>query len=191
VLAADIERLAPEAAGGDPYARLELAHATAAAVVHAGRGDDEPSTPHMVRLADTVGLETLAELWRDAAPDSLPGALWSLYVLRTWCETQAAEVARLYRAGRGLAPVEEVVAGVSEDADPDAVRTVADAVLTGVYDGELDVALERAAALFRIVAAGREWNDVDTDASRRAHRHREAAAALTRAAQAWRKGTLR
>src|SRR2546423_6701333 len=93
LLAADIERLSPDAATGDPYSRLELAHATAAAVVHAGRADDEPSTPHMIRLADNVGLDTLAELWRDAAPDSLPGTLWSLYVLRTLCAESADEVA--------------------------------------------------------------------------------------------------
>jgi hypothetical protein len=105
------------------------------------------------------------------------------------------EVARLYRAGRGLAPVEEVVAGVGADADPDAVRGVADAVLGGLYDGELDVALERAAALFLIVAAGREWHadsDVSGNAEReRAGRNRDAAAALSRAAEAWRAGTLR
>jgi hypothetical protein len=194
VLAADVERLATGSAQGDPYARVELAHATAAAVVGAGRTEDEPSTGRMIALADTVGLDTLAELWRDAEPDSLPGALWSLYLLRTWCMRHSAEVARLYRAGRGLAPVEDVVAGVGAEADPDAVRGVADAVLGGLYDGELDVALERAAALFRIVGAGREWyaaDDATGDAERdRAARNREAAAALSRAADAWRAGTL-
>ena len=195
VLAADVERLATGSAAGDPYARLELAHATAAAVVGAGRTDDEPSTGRLIALADTVGLDTLAELWRDAEPDSLPGALWSLYLLRTWCMRQAEEVARLYRAGRGLAPVEEVVAGVGAGADPDAVRGVADAVLRGLYDGELDVALERAAALFRLVAAGREWHAADDGSGagerERAARNRDAAAALSRAAEAWRAGTLR
>jgi hypothetical protein len=195
VLAADVERLATGSAEGDPYARLELAHATAAAVVGAGRTEDESATGRMIALADTVGLDTLAELWRDAQPDSLPGALWSLYLLRTWCMRHSDEVARLYRAGRGLAPVEEVVAGMGAGADPDAVREVADAVLAGVYEGELDVALERAAALFRIVAEGREWHAGDDEAGtaerERAGRNRDAAAALTRAAEAWRAGTLR
>jgi hypothetical protein len=192
ILAADVERLAHGSAEGDPYARLELAHATAAAVVGAGRA--ESSTGRMIALADTVGLDTLAELWRDAEPDSLPGALWSLYLLRTWCMRHSAEVARLYRAGRGVAPVDEVVAGMGTDADPEAVRGVADSVLRGLYDGELDVALERAAALFRIVGAGREWHaaeDASGDTERdRAGRNREAAAALARAAVAWRAGTL-
>jgi hypothetical protein len=51
------------------------------------------------------------------APDSLPGALWALYLLRTWTERQGEAVARMYRAGRAYAPVDEVVAGVADEAD--------------------------------------------------------------------------
>jgi hypothetical protein len=198
VLAADVERLAAGAAQGEPHARMELAHATAAAVVEAGRGAgngdaDEPAE-RMVRLAETVGLETLAELWRDASPDTLPGALWTLYLLRTWCLENGEEVARLYRAGRALAPVDEVVAGVHDDADLDAVGTLADSVLTGVYGGDLAVALERGAAFFRVVAAGREQLAADgaegQDESRRAARNRACADSLSRAARSWRAGTL-
>jgi hypothetical protein len=194
LLAGDVERLASRAATGEPSARIELAHATAAAVVQVGRSADDPAD-RLVRLADTVGLETLAELWRSAPADSLPGALWALYLLRTWCTDNGAEVARLYRTGRGLAPVDEVVAGVHEDADPDAVAALADTVLTGLYDGDLGVALERAAAFFRVVAAGRDFlaadGDDDAAAERdRAGRNRSCADALTRAAAAWRAGTL-
>lgn len=190
---ADVERLAALAAGGEPLARLELAHATAAVVVQAGRSDPDPAG-RMVLLAETVGLETLAELWRDAAPDSLPGALWALYLLRTWCTENGGEVARFYRAGRGLAPVDEVVAGVGVDADPSAVVTLADAVLTGLYDRDLGVALERGAAFFRVVGAGRSFLAADGVAGdaerRRAARNRACADALARAAAAWRAGTL-
>jgi hypothetical protein len=193
VLAADIERLAPGAAEGEPFARLELAHATAAAVVAAGRDETEPSD-RMVRLADTVGLDTLAQLWRGASADTLPGALWTLYLLRTWCSNHGDEVARLYRAGRGLAPVDEVVAGVHDDADPVAVAALADAVLTGVYGGDLAVALERGAAFFRVVAAGRDYLAGDgaegQSEARRATRNRSCAESLTRAARCWRAGTL-
>jgi hypothetical protein len=195
VLAADIERLAGGVAGGEPHARMELAHATAAVVVGAGRvGGEDASADRIVHLADTVGLETLAELWRDASSDTLPGALWTLYLLRTWCRTNGTEVARLYRAGRGLAPVDEVVAGVHDDADPSAVAGLADAVLTGVYGGDLAVALERGAAFFRVVAAGREHLADDGEAGAeeltRATRNRTCAESLGRAAQAWRAGTL-
>jgi hypothetical protein len=198
LLVADVERLAASVAQGEPHARLELAHALAAAVVEAGRGGagsgEAGPTERMVRLADTVGLDTLAQLWRDAAPDSLPGALWTLYLLRTWCLNNGEEVARLYRAGRALAPVDEVVAGVHDDADPDAVAGLADAVLTGVYGGDLAVALERGAAFFRVVAAGREYLAGDgsegANELRRAIRNRSCAESLIRAARCWRAGTL-
>ena len=162
-------------------------------VVEAGRAGADPSD-RLVRLADTVGLETLAELWRDTPPDSLPGALWALYLLRTWCTDNGAEVSRLYRTGRGLAPVDEVVAGVHDEADPDAVAQLADGVLSGLYDGDLGVALERGAAFFRVVAEGRDFlaaDGPDGAADRlRAARNRACADALTRAAAAWRAGTL-
>jgi hypothetical protein len=193
LLAADVERLASRAAEGEPSARIELAHATAAAVVEVGRAESDPGD-RLVRLADTVGLDTLAELWQSAAPDSLPGALWALYLLRTWCTENGAEVARLYRTGRSLAPVDEVVAGVHSDADPEAVASLADTVLTGLYGGDLGVALERGAAFFRVVAAGRLFladDGPDGEAEReRAGRNRSRADALARAATAWRAGTL-
>ncbi|MFL6127969.1 MAG: hypothetical protein ACJ73E_02760, partial [Mycobacteriales bacterium] len=152
---ADVEALAAAVQAGEPFARIELAHATAAALVDAGRGDGGPATSRLVDLAETVGLDTLSDLWRDAPPDSLPGALWALYLLRTWTERQGDALARMYRAGRGYAPVDEVVAGVADDADPAAVRALAEAVLTGAYQGDFDVALERAASFFRVVATGR------------------------------------
>ena len=194
VLAADVEALAQAAAGGEPSARLELAHATAVALVHAGRDQRGGDTQQLVRLAETVGLDTLSELWRDAAADSLPGALWALYLLRTWCQRQGEAVARMYRAGRGLAPVDEVVAGVADDADPEAVAATADAVLTGAYRGDFDVALERAAAFFRIVAVGRRELAGDDERGAQdqamADRNLRCAEALQRAASAWRDGTL-
>jgi hypothetical protein len=194
LLAADLERLAASSATGEPSARMELAHATAAALVSVGRGSAGDPPDRLVRLADTVGLDTLAELWRGAPPDSLPGALWALYLLRTWCTENGAEVARLYRTGRSLAPVDEVVAGVHEDADPEAIASVADSVLNGLYQGELDVALERGAAFFRVVAAGREFlapDGSDGDVEReRAGRNRACADGLGRAADGWRDGSL-
>jgi hypothetical protein len=188
LLAADVERLARDAGHGDPYARLELAHATAAVVVQAGRSEHGQPTEQLLRLVDEVGLDTLSELWRDAASDSLPGALWALYLLQTWCARQGDAVARAYRAGRPYAPVDEVIAGVAEEASPGAVCELADAVLTGAYDGDFAVALERAAAFFRVVATGRGQIGDDSEL---AARNLDTASALTRAAAGWRAGTLR
>jgi hypothetical protein len=190
----DIESLASAAVEGEPSARLELAHATAVALVDAGRAGVGADPDELVRLAETVGLETLSLLWRDAAADSLPGAMWALYLLRTWCQQQGVAVARMYRAGRALSPVDEVVAGVADDADPDAVAATADAVLSGAYRGDFAVALERAAAFFRIVAVGRrELAGGEPDAAQEeamAERNLRCAVALERAASAWRDGAL-
>lgn len=194
---ADIERLSAQASEGEPLARLELAHATAAALVEAGRGADATRTGELIALADTVGLDTLAELWQDADEDTLPGVLWALYLLRSWCQVRGEAVSRYYRAGRGLAPVDEVVAGVSEDADAVAVHRFADTVLAGAYQGDFAVALERAAAFFRIIAIGRrEVNDDPCALSAQpagamAERNERCADALARAARAWRAGRLR
>ena len=194
LLSADVEALAAAAATGEPFARIELAHATAAALVDAGRGGAGPGTSRLVDLAETVGLDTLSELWRDAPADSLPGALWALYLLRTWTERQGDALARMYRAGRAYAPVDEVVAGVADDADPAAVRALAEAVLTGAYQGDFDVALERAASFFRVIATGRRELAApphDGAEVELAERNERCAEALRRAAAAWRDGTLR
>jgi hypothetical protein len=147
-----------------------------------------------VDLADRVGLDTLAELWRMEQPSSLPGALWALYLLRRWCQSNGGEVTRLWRAGRPYAPADEVVAGVSDDADPAAIEALADAVLHGAYLGEFDVALERAAAFFRIIAIGRRETagaGAEGDRDRRlADRNDEVADGLMIAALSWRKNPL-
>lgn len=136
--------------------RAELAAATAAAVVSAGRRPDAPADPQrLVSLADEVGLDTLAELWRDAEAGSLPWALWAVYLMRSWCRDQSADVSRLWRVGRGYAPADEVVAGVAEDGGPNEVALLADDVLAGAYTGDFAVALDRAAAFFRVIAEGR------------------------------------
>jgi len=177
-----------------PQSRAEIASATAAVLVRVGRepsGDDE----RFVSLADRVGLDTLAELWRDADPVSLPGALWALYLLRQWCRSSADEIGRLWRAGEPVAAADAVVAGVADYVDVQSVTRVADDVLAGAYRGDFAVALERAAALFRVIAAGRRELAADGEQGRAeldlAERNERAAADLAAAARLWRAGRLR
>ena len=188
----DIAELVDAMGGIEMISRTELAAATAAVLVSEGRGCG--GAERFVALADRVGLDTLAELWRDADPVSLPGALWALYLLRQWCHSDEQQVVRLWRAGEPLAGVEAAVAGVDDLADVESVRRVADAVLSGVYGGDLDVALERAAALFRVIAAGRrelaEEGPRHDEEFARAERNEKAAADLAAAARRWRAGTL-
>lgn len=192
VISSDVERLAPEAFAYS-VDRLELAQLTAETVVAAGRAAGNCSD--LTRLAEQVGLDTLAELWREAAPDTLPGALWMLYVLRAWCVRDGAEVARLYRAGRGLTPVDEVVAGAPDPAGPQDIVALADVVLAGLHRGDFGVCLERAASFFRIVAAGREHLAPEGPAGEqereKAARNRTCSSALAAVAKAWHAGNLR
>jgi len=197
---ADLTELIDAAGGSTPQSRAEVASATAAMLVQAGRelGADD----RFIDLADRVGLETLAELWREAEPVSLPGALWALYLLRQWCRSSADEVVRLWRAGEPVAAADAVVAGVAPLADVDSLAQVADDVLTGAYRGDFAVALERAAALFRVLAAGRrelagsraglgpEPSAPDPAAVTLAERNERAAADLAASARRWRAGTL-
>ncbi|MFB9376261.1 hypothetical protein ACFFKU_13295 [Kineococcus gynurae] len=144
------------AGGVDPSAVQEAAHAAASALVHGSRAAADPAvTARVVTLAQDEGLEVLAELWADAPADSLAGALWRLYVLRTWVQRSRVSVARQFAEGRRFAPVLEVVAGVADPPGPEEVAAVLDAVLTGVSTGDFAVTLDRAAAFCRIVAVGR------------------------------------
>lgn len=143
-------------AGGDPAQRAEIAQTTARLLVDGARSaEDEAVVARLVTLADTHGLEVLAELWADAPPETLAGALWRLYTLRQWVHTDPAAASREFEQGRRSAPVAEVVAGVAEPPGPDEVRELADAVLRGVAVGDVATTFERAAAFARVVAAGR------------------------------------
>jgi hypothetical protein len=185
-----------DAAGGAALSsHAEVAAATAAVLVEAGRSHACDDGQRLVELADQIGIDTLAALWKDAEPVSLPGALWALYLLRQWCRSSSEEVRLLWRAGEPAAQADAVVAGVAEPGDADSVQHVADSVLSGVYQGDLAVALERAAALFRVIATGRRelaGADDRGDAERAlAERNERAAADLAAAAAKWRAGTLR
>lgn len=145
----------------DPTRRAEVAHTTAAALVHRGRATQDAGVHlRLVGLVEAEGLDTIAALWSDSPPASLPGALWRLYLLREWVRRDASAVAERYRLGIARAEVHDVVAGVASPPGPAEVRALADAVLSGVYTADLAVALERAAAFCRVVATG---SAVDAD----------------------------
>ena len=109
----------------------------------------------VVHLAETEGLDTLADLWSGSPADSLAGCLWRLYLLRSWVYADPAAAAREFDAGRAHTPVNEVVAGVVDPPGPDEVRLLTDQVLQGVVQGDFADTLFRAAAFARVVAAGR------------------------------------
>ncbi|HEY0217183.1 MAG TPA: hypothetical protein VGC57_12410 [Cellulomonas sp.] len=151
------QRQADELPGGvDPALRSQVAHTTAAAIVHGGRrgGDDPALVERLVGLVESEGLDVVAALWADSPATTLPGALWRIYVLREWTRRDPQTLAERYRLGLAVVPVHHAVAGVVSPPGPDEVRQVADAVLSGVYTGDLAVALERGAAFCRVLATG-------------------------------------
>jgi hypothetical protein len=191
------------AASLDPARVTEVAHETAAVIVRTGRAAREPElTRRLVALVDDLGLSTLAELWADRPARSLPGALWRLYALREWVRRDPVGASADYAAGITFADVPHVVAGVAEPPGPDELKELTDAILTGVFDGDLAIALERAAAFCRVVAAGRAHrvDDADTrsehDPLGSAAQTRRAASMLTTGddleacARLWRKDDL-
>jgi hypothetical protein len=100
----------------DPALVAEAADRAATLLVRgASSSDDERVADRLLTLADDEGLETLAELWSGAPPDSLAGCLWRLYVLRSWVYADPELAARQFEAGRGNAEVARVVAGAGDD----------------------------------------------------------------------------
>jgi len=179
-----------------PRERQEAAHSTARLLVLGARESEDPETVRrLLSLTDDHGLDLLAQLWADAPPESLPGALWRLYALRDWVHRDPTAASREFHDGRRSAPVHEVVAGVADPPGPDEVRELADAVLRGIFTGDLAVALERAAAFARVVAVGRAHHADHTpgdqaDPTRSAARLVRTAEQLEAAAHGWRSGHL-
>jgi len=150
---------AMEAHGGTtpgPAELTEIAHQTASVIVGTGRAAHDPDvTARLVALVDDLGLSTIADLWSGRPARSLPGVLWRLYVLREWVRRSPDAASREYAAGMRLADVSHVVAGVAVPPGPEEVQELADTILTGVFEADLGIALDRAAAFCAVVSAGR------------------------------------
>jgi hypothetical protein len=143
--------------GGEDPARLrEAADLAANLLVRGAHDNDDPEVAERVlHLADTEGIETIAEVWSGSPADSLAGCLWRLFVLRSWVHADPAAVAREYDAGVTRAPVARVVAGVADPPGPDELRTMVDEVLRGIASSDFADVLFRASAFARVVATGR------------------------------------
>jgi hypothetical protein len=195
--------MADQLPGGiDPAVQAELAHSSAGALVARARGraaSDPEMVDRLLSLVETEGVDTLATLWAQAPADSLPGALWRVFMLREWTQRDPVTVSEWYKLGMARQDVARVVAGAQSPPGPEEMLVLADQVLSGVFAGELDVALARAAAFARILATG---SAVDADwiedsrpeeavaVTRRASGLLGSAEALESAARQWRRGVL-
>ena len=142
--------------GTDPAAVTEAADRAAALLVRGAReSDDDAVADRLLHLADTEGIEAIAEVWSASPADSLAGCLWRLYLLRSWVYADPVGVAREFEAGRTRAQVAQVVAGVAEPPGPEELKAMVDQVLRGIAGSDFADVLFRAAAFARVVATGR------------------------------------
>ncbi len=142
--------------GQDPALVSEAADRAAALLVRgARRSGDDRVAERLLHLADTEGIETIAEVWSGSPADSLAGCLWRLYLLRSWVYADPVTVAKEFEEGQARAQVATVVAGVADPPGPDELKAMVDQVLRGIVGGDFADVLFRAAAFARVVAAGR------------------------------------
>lgn len=142
--------------GEDPAVLVRSAHETAQALVSRVRAHPDPEVvDRLIVFAEREGIDAVAELWSRAAPLTLPGALWRLYLLREMVRRDAEQVSLAF--GRGVARlrgIDPVVAGAPDPAGPEELLALADEILRGVFEGDLALALDRAAAFCRVAADG-------------------------------------
>jgi hypothetical protein len=142
--------------GTDPALMSEAADRAATLLVRGARdAGDAETADRLLHLADTEGIETIAEVWSGSPADSLAGCLWRLYLLRSWVYADPAGVSHEFEAGRRSAQVARVVAGVADPPGPEQLKAMVDEVLRGIAGSDFADVLLRAAAFARVVATGR------------------------------------
>lgn len=184
--------------GADPAAISQAAHDSAHALVNAGRQAGDPElTERFVRLAETEGIDAVAELWSHSPAHSLAGSLWRIYALRTAVHASPERMSEYYRLGRThSAP--HAIAGIADPPTAEEMTRLADRVLAGMHQGDVDVAFDRAAAFCRVIARGQAlWADkhhLSKEEARqltsKANQLVRTAEDLERSARSYRAGTL-
>ncbi|MGL4339668.1 MAG: DNA-directed RNA polymerase subunit beta, partial [Rhodoglobus sp.] len=142
--------------GEDPAQILRVAHDTAHAVLSRARASDDPAViDRLVAYTDAHGIDALAELWARASPRSTPGALWRIYLIRALIRQDPEGTSFLFQRGlEVLSTIDALVAGAPMPTGPAEITELADRILRGLFRGDFAIALERAAAFCRILAAG-------------------------------------
>ena len=187
--------------GDDPATLSRVAHDTASAILARVREDPDPViVQRLITYTDEHGIDAIAELWSQSSAKSLPGALWRVYLLRTLIRQDPVGVSHAFQRGTEVShTIDQVVAGAAIPAGPAEVQELADRILHGVFTGDFAVALERAAAFCRVVAAGfasladdadAAHPDRPTELTQRALRLTQLADEFTSCARLWRRDAL-
>jgi hypothetical protein len=157
--------------GPAPDEIREIADRTATVLVRGARAEgDADLAERVVHLADTEGMETLADMWSSSTADSLAGALWRLYVIREWIHADPGRASRSFEAGKSTAQVARAVAGVADPPNPDAMCTVIDDVLRGIVSSDFADVLWRASAVLQVLGAGRALTESGSSSVRESAR---------------------
>jgi hypothetical protein len=187
--------------GDDPAAISRVAHETAQALLNRVRTDPDPETvERLVAYTDENGIDAVAELWSRAAPRSLPGALWRIYLIRMLIRQDPEGCAYLYQRGTdAAATIDPLVAGAAVPTGPAEIIVLADEILRGLFTGDFAVALDRGAAYCRVTAVGAASiaDDLEltephrsSELTTRALRFSTTAAEFTACARLWRRDSL-
>lgn len=183
---------------GDPADLSQLATDTAAALLNRVREASDPGlTRSVIAYADRHGIDDVAELWSSSPADTLPGALWRLYLLRHVVADEPEAAGYRFRRGLELDAVGQAITGSTTAPSPVEVTELANEILCGAFTGDFAIALERAAAFAQVLAAGSgELAADETDQQRSADERRQAdgfaglGRELASAARHWRAGRL-
>lgn len=183
---------------GDPAAQTTLAHDTAQSLLHRiSRAPDPKLVDAVISYADSHGIDDVAELWSASAPDTLPGALWRLYLLRHTIATSPEEAGYRFRRGLEVDTVGQAIAGSTSAPTPEQVVELATTILRGAFTGDFADALQRAGGFARVMSTGsRELaaSEHDEERAQAESRHADGFSSLsgelTTAAELWRRDRL-
>lgn len=185
-------------AGGDPADANALAHDTASSLLHRVRQAKDPEIVEaVIAYSDTHGIDDVAELWSGSAADTLPGALWRLYLLRHTVALAPDAAGFRFRRGLEVDTVGQAIAGAANTPTPQEVVDLATEILRGAFAGDFAVALERASGFARVMSEGSSelaGGEIDPgrleEESRRAGGFAEMSRELMIAARLWREDRL-
>ncbi|WGD38109.1 DNA-directed RNA polymerase subunit beta [Lysinibacter sp. HNR] len=190
----------------DPAEYYSVARSTAWALLERVRTSSARETiaqdiVERMLVADTHGgLGDIAQLWSRASARSLPGALWRLYLVRAVVRNDPEGTSYTYQLGvDALSTIDPVVAGAVTPTGPTEISELCDRILRGVFDGDLAIACERAAAFasvmrtgYVVLAQGAEGSDPERaqGLTTRAARYAQFADDFRAVAKLWRSNSL-
>ena len=140
----DPAMLAQIEGGTDPQIVNEISHTSAAVLLNRVHKTQSPEiVERVLNLVENEGIEVIADLWSQAQPDSLPGMLFRLYLLREY-----------WNLGEPSATSASAITGIDESPTGEDIARLADSILSGAFTGDFAVALYRASAFTAIISCG-------------------------------------